>query len=40
MWPEIQDAARRAAVRGDVSTGYRIANGFGATEGSTFAEGE
>ena len=40
MWPEIQDAARRAALRGDVSLGYRIANGYGATEGTTFAEGE
>jgi soluble lytic murein transglycosylase len=40
MWPELQDAARRAVLRGDMSVGYRIAAGFGATQGSTFADGE
>ncbi|HZT19184.1 MAG TPA: lytic transglycosylase domain-containing protein [Dongiaceae bacterium] len=40
MWPELQDAARRGVQRGDMSVAYRIANGFGATEGTTFAEGE
>lgn len=40
LWPELADAARRAVQRGDMSVGYRIANGFGATEGATFAEGE
>jgi len=40
LWPELADAARRSVQRGDMSAGYRIANGFGATEGATFAEGE
>jgi soluble lytic murein transglycosylase len=40
LWPELADAARRAVQRGDMSAAYRIANGFGATEGATFAEGE
>ena len=40
LWPELQDAARRAVLRGDMSVGYRIAVGFGATEGTTFADGE
>jgi soluble lytic murein transglycosylase len=40
LWPELADAARRSVQRGDMTAGYRIANGFGATEGATFAEGE
>ena len=40
MWPELADAARRSVERGDISVGYRIANGSGATTGSPFAEGE
>jgi len=40
LWPELADAARRSVQRGDMSAGYRIANGFSATEGATFAEGE
>ena len=40
LWPELADAARRSVQRGDMTGGYSIANGFGATEGATFAEGE
>ncbi|HEX4572911.1 MAG TPA: lytic transglycosylase domain-containing protein [Dongiaceae bacterium] len=40
LWPELADAARRSVQRGDMTAGYSIANGFGATEGATFAEGE
>jgi len=40
MWPELQDAARRAVLRGDMSVAYRIAAAYGATQGTTFAEGE
>jgi soluble lytic murein transglycosylase len=40
LWPELQDAARRAVLRGDMSVGYRIASAHGATDGVTFADGE
>jgi soluble lytic murein transglycosylase len=40
MWPELEDAARRAVLRGDMSVGYRIASGHQSTEGVTFADGE
>ena len=40
FWPELEDAARRAVVRGDMSVAFRLAAGHGATEGSVFAEGE
>jgi len=40
LWPELEDAARRAITRGDMSVGFRLASGHGATQGSVFAEGE
>jgi soluble lytic murein transglycosylase len=40
MWPELEDAARRAVLRGDMSVGYRLASGHQATDGLTFADGE
>ncbi len=40
MWREIDDAARRALNRGQAKTAYRLARNHGATEGTTFAEGE
>ncbi|HYV88577.1 MAG TPA: lytic transglycosylase domain-containing protein [Candidatus Polarisedimenticolia bacterium] len=40
MWPELEDAARRAVLRGDMSVGYRLASGHQATDGVTFADGE
>jgi len=40
MWPELEDAARRAVLRGDMSVGYRLSSGHQATEGLTFADGE
>ena len=40
FWPELEDAARRAVVRGDMSVGFRLASGHGASQGSIFAEGE
>jgi soluble lytic murein transglycosylase len=40
MWPELEDAARRAVLRGDMSMGYRLAAGHLATDGVTFADGE
>lgn len=40
MWPELEDASRRALQRGDMSVAFRLAAGFGATDGSTFADGE
>lgn len=40
MWPELEDAARHAVLRGDMSVGYRLAAGHQATDGTTFADGE
>jgi soluble lytic murein transglycosylase len=40
LWPELEDAARRAILRGDMSVGYRLAAGHQATDGTTFADGE
>ncbi len=40
FWPELEDAARRAVLRGDMSVGYRLAAGHQATDGVTFADGE
>ncbi len=40
MWPEKEDAARRALVRGDVSVAYRLASSHETTDGVSFAEGE
>ncbi len=40
LWPELEDAARRAIARGDMSVGFRLAAGHGATQGTIFAEGE
>jgi soluble lytic murein transglycosylase len=40
LWPELEDAARRAVLRGDMSVGYRLAAGHQATDGLTFADGE
>ena len=40
LWPELEDAARRAVLRGDMSVGYRLAAGHQATDGVTFADGE
>jgi soluble lytic murein transglycosylase len=40
MWPELEDASRRAVLRGDMSVAYRLAAGHQATDGVTFADGE
>lgn len=40
MWPEKEDAARRALARGDVSVAYRLASSHDTTDGLSFAEGE
>jgi soluble lytic murein transglycosylase len=40
LWPELEDAARRAVLRGDMSVAYRLAAGHQATDGMTFADGE
>jgi len=40
LWGELQDAARRALQRADAAAAYRIALGYGASEGITFSEGE
>jgi len=40
FWHELEDASRRAIVRGDMSVAFRLASGHGATEGAVFAEGE
>src|SRR5262249_31048756 len=32
MWPELEDAARRAVLRGDMSVGYRMASDHQSTE--------
>lgn len=41
VWPEKEDAARRALTRGDVSVAYRLAASHGEnTDGPSFAEGE
>ncbi len=40
LWPELEDAARRAVLRGDMSVAYRLAAGHQATDGVTFADGE
>lgn len=40
MWPELEDAARRAVARGDISVGYRLAAGSQATSGTTFADSQ
>ena len=40
LWREIDDAARRALARGQVKVAYKLAIQHGATDGTTFAEGE
>ncbi|MEX1107878.1 MAG: lytic transglycosylase domain-containing protein, partial [Dongiaceae bacterium] len=40
MWRELENAAREALRRGDVSVAYRLAAGHGTSEGVTFADGE
>lgn len=40
MWRELENAARKALARGDVSVAYRLAAAHGTTEGVVFAEGE
>lgn len=40
MWREVEDAARRALTRGDISVAYRLAQHHGAESGVAFADGE
>jgi soluble lytic murein transglycosylase len=40
LWREVEDAARRALTRGDVSVAYRLAQHHGAESGTAFADGE
>ena len=40
LWRELDDAARRALARGQVKVAYKLAIQHGATDGTTFAEGE
>jgi soluble lytic murein transglycosylase len=40
VWNEMEDAARRAFSRGDLSLAYRLACNHGADSGTDFAEGE
>ena len=40
MWRELENAARKALHRGDVSVAYRLSAGHGTTEGVVFADGE
>jgi soluble lytic murein transglycosylase len=40
MWRELENAARKALARGDVSVAYRLAAAHGTTEGVVFADGE
>ncbi|MBX7147381.1 MAG: hypothetical protein K1X44_08775, partial [Alphaproteobacteria bacterium] len=40
FWPQLDNAARRALVRGDYQLAYRLAQGHGAPSGISFAEGE
>ncbi|MDZ4737839.1 MAG: lytic transglycosylase domain-containing protein [Rhodospirillaceae bacterium] len=40
MWRELENAAREALHRGDVSVAYRLAAGHGTSAGVTFADGE
>ncbi len=40
LWPERDDAARRALDRGDPALAYRIAKNHGVASGAAFADGE
>ncbi len=40
MWRELENAARKALARGDISVAYRLAAAHGTTEGIVFADGE
>jgi soluble lytic murein transglycosylase len=40
MWRELENAARRALQRGNISVAYRLAAAHGTTSGVTFADGE
>lgn len=40
LWREMEDAARRALTRGDISVAYRLAKNHGAESGIAFADGE
>jgi soluble lytic murein transglycosylase len=40
MWREIEDAARRALSRGDISVAYRLAKHHESESGTAFADGE
>ena len=40
MWREVEDAARRALTRGDVSVAYRLAKHHDSESGTAFADGE
>lgn len=40
LWREVEDAARRALTRGDVSVAYRLAQHHGTESGTAFADGE
>ncbi len=40
LWPELEDAARRALDRGDISLAYRLASAHGTNAGTPFLEGE
>jgi soluble lytic murein transglycosylase len=40
MWRELENAARKALARGDISVAYRLAAAHGTTSGVVFADGE
>ena len=40
LWPELEDAARRALLSGDISVAYRLAQAHGASDNASFADGE
>jgi soluble lytic murein transglycosylase len=40
LWPELEDAARRALLRGDISVAYRLAEAHGVATNANFADGE
>jgi soluble lytic murein transglycosylase len=40
LWPELEDAARRALLRGDISVAYRLASAHGEGDSLSFVEGE
>jgi soluble lytic murein transglycosylase len=40
LWPELEDASRRALQRGDISVAYRLASAHGVGDSPSFVEGE